>query len=165
MEKSLQFICYTDYEWLVATFLPSLLTSFYTLYPYATALQVFFLHRTGRPLCKALCRDTMIFEVIILLETIWYIFFLQGPLDKVRNALNDTLSTHKTYYKTFAESPVSQPYFFGFLMIAVSFRFYFALKATRIFGPFTKLIKINAVNLFTWLIFTIILLLVSSNSL
>ena len=51
------------------------------------------------------------------------------------------------YYEIFAASPSSQPYFSGFLIIAVAFRFYFALKATRVFGPFTKLIKINAVSL------------------
>ena len=50
-------------------------------------------------------------------------------------------------------------------MITTAFRFYFALKATRIFGPFTKLIKINALNLLLWLLFTSIVLIASSTSL
>ena len=50
-------------------------------------------------------------------------------------------------------------------MIAVSFRFFFALKATRVFGPFTKLIKINAVSLLPWVLLTSLILLFSGSSL
>ena len=39
-------------------------------------------------------------------------------------------------------------------MFAVSFRFFFSLKATRVFGPFTKLIKINAFSLVPWVFVT-----------
>ena len=45
----------------------------------------------------------------------------------------------------------------------LSFRFYFSLKATRLFGPFIKLIKLNALALSQWLLFTFLILLIGSN--
>ena len=69
------------------------------------------------------------------------------------------------YYDLLADSPVSQPYYLGFVMISISFRFFFSLKATKVFGPFTKLIKINALSLMPWVFLTALLLLFSSNSL
>ena len=69
------------------------------------------------------------------------------------------------YFEEFAASPVSQPYFSGFIMIAISFRFYFALKATRVFGPFTKLIKLNALSLLPWLLLSALVFLFASSSL
>lgn len=103
--------------------------------------------------------------IIVVLENLWFFFSLKAPLDEVRNALTDTLSTHIHYFEEFAASPVSQPYFSGFLTIAVAFRFYFALKATRVFGPFTKLIKINAVSPLPWMLVTGLILLFSSSCL
>lgn len=49
------------------------------------------------------------------------------------------------------------------LTAPISLRFYFSLKATRQFGPFTKLIKLNAVALSQWILFTLLILLVGSN--
>lgn len=49
------------------------------------------------------------------------------------------------------------------LVILTILRFFFGLKVTRIFGPFTKMIKLNASSLVLWVLFTSILLLVSSN--
>ena len=69
------------------------------------------------------------------------------------------------YYDLLADSPVSQPYYLGFVMISISFRFFFSLKATKVFGPFTKLIKINALSLMPWVFLTALLLLFSSTSL
>ena len=69
------------------------------------------------------------------------------------------------YYEYYASLPISKPYFSGMLMITASFRFFFALKATRAFGPFTKLIKLNAFSLLPWLLITSILLLVLGDSL
>ena len=45
----------------------------------------------------------------------------------------------------------------------ISFRFYFSLKATRLFGPFTKLIKLNALALSQWLLFMLLILFIGSN--
>ena len=94
-----------------------------------------------------------------------FVLYLNQPLDEARQAFDGTLVTHMEYYQKLAASPVSQPYFLGFIMISISFRFFFSLKATRVFGPFTKLIKINAVSLLPWLLVTVILLLFSSSSL
>ena len=42
-------------------------------------------------------------------------------------------------------------------MIFISLRFFVSLKATRIFGPFIKLIKISIVTLLSWLILTLLI--------
>ena len=165
LEKALQFLCYTPFEWVMASLGPTLLTGILVLYPLSSSLHFVFLWSTGRPLKHVLCRDTILFELIIVVETLWFMFSLKGPLDRIRNALTDTLSSHIHYYETFADSPVSQPYFLGFLTIAMSSRFYFALKATRVFGPFTKLIKLNAVSLLPWLLVTGLVLLFSTTCL
>ena len=50
-------------------------------------------------------------------------------------------------------------------MISISFRFYFSLKPTRVFGPFTKFIKINAVSLIPWVLVTSGFILLSGSCL
>ena len=60
---------------------------------------------------------------------------------------------------------MSAPYFNGLIAILTILRFFFGLKTTRTFGPFTKMIKLNAQSLVIWVCFTSILLLVASNSL
>lgn len=142
-----------------------MLTTFQAFYSLSLFVHLYFLRKTGRPLSKALCRDTILFEAILVVEALWFMFYLRGPFEKASNALNDTPSSFFHYYEVFAASPVSQPYFSGFIMISISFRFYFSLKATRIFGPFTRLIKINAVSLIPWVIVTGMLILLSGSSL
>ena len=137
----------------------------YGLYPLSTLLHLLFLRKTGRPLKTVLCRDTILFEVVIVIENIWYVFFLKRELDEVGAAMTDTLSSHMHYYEVFAGSPISQPYIAGFAVISASFRFFFALKATRVLGPFTKLIKINAVSLLRWVLVTGLILLFSGSCL
>ena len=77
LNKCLDFICYTPYEWQVATLLPTSLNILYVLYPFTTSLHILYLSRTGRSLRKALCRDTVIFEVIVGLEMFWYTLLLK----------------------------------------------------------------------------------------
>ena len=79
--------------------------------------------------------------------------------------LDGTLTGSMKFYKLYAASPSSQPYFTGFVMINASFRFYLALKATKVFGPFTKLIKLNLINLMPWLLTTTLILLILAASL
>ena len=165
LKKCLQFLCHTPFEWLISTLGLTLVTGILLLYPVSSILHYVFLKSTARSLKHFLCRDTLLFEIIVVLENLWFFFSLKTPLDEVRNALTDTLSTHIHYFEEFAASPVSQPYFSGFLTIAVAFRFYFALKATRVFGPFTKLIKINAVSPLPWMLVTGLILLFSSSCL
>ena len=54
-------------------------------------------------------------------------------------------------------------FFVASITIAISLRFYFSLKVTRVFGPFAKLIKLNASDLAQWLLFVFVLLLATSN--
>ena len=91
--------------------------------------------------------------------------FFQRPLLEKYDEVGGTLAGNIEYNEYYASSPVSKPYFSGMLMITASFRFYFALKATRVFGPFTKLIKLNAFSLMPWLFVTTILLLILGDSL
>ena len=49
------------------------------------------------------------------------------------------------------------------LTAPISLRFYFSLKATRQFGPFTKLIRLNAFALSQWVLFMLLILLIGSN--
>lgn len=91
--------------------------------------------------------------------------YLNEPLENARNAFDYTLPTHMEYYDLLANSPASKPYYLGFVMISISFRFFFSLKVTKVFGPFTKLMKINAVSLLPWILLAILLLLFSSSSL
>ena len=42
-------------------------------------------------------------------------------------------------------------------------RFFFSLKTTRIFGPFTKMIKLIARSLLLWVLFTSLLIVLASN--
>ena len=44
-----------------------------------------------------------------------------------------------------------------------SLRFYFSLKATRSFGPFNKIVKLNAKALSYWFLFMLLFLLIGSN--
>ena len=53
---------------------------------------------------------------------------------------------------------VSQIYFLGPIMMGVVFRFFFALKATRAYGPFTKVIKITLAVIFPWILGAMLLL-------
>ena len=48
------------------------------------------------------------------------------------------------------------------MMILISIRFFVSMKATRLFGPFIKLLKISALALLSWL--TLAILIVSGTS-
>ena len=49
-------------------------------------------------------------------------------------------------------------------MFMFNLRFFFSLKVTRLFGPFTKLIKLNAKSLSVWLVGTSLIILTVSLS-
>ena len=165
MAQSINFVCISPFRLHISSIGPPILTTFQFLYSLSLLVHLFFLRKTGRPLSKALCRDTILFELLLIVETQWFMFFLTEAIDAARNALDDTPSSLFRYYEVFAASPVSQPYFLGFIMISVSFRFYFSLKPTRVFGPFTKLIKINAVSLILWVLVTSGFILLSGSCL
>ena len=65
----------------MATLALTLVASFLVLYPLSSILHLVFLRSTGRPLKHVLCRDTIVFEIIVVLETQWFIFFLKAPID------------------------------------------------------------------------------------
>ena len=165
MAQSINFVCISPFRLHISSIGPPILTTFQFLYSLSLLVHLFFLRKTGRPLSKALCRDTILFELLLIVETQWFMFFLTEAIDAARNALDDTPSSLFRYYEVFAASPVSQPYFLGFIMISVSFRFYFSLKPTRVYGPFTKLIKINAVSLILWVLVTSGFILLSGSCL
>ena len=71
-----------------------------------------------------------------------------------------TVNRFLVYY---GRSHIAAPYFNGLMVILTILRFFFGLKVTRIFGPFTKMIKLIASSLALWVVFTSILLLVYSN--
>ena len=84
--------------------------------------------------------------------------------DKQKAAFNFTNHSARNYWEFMKQS--SQDFLSFFIItvsILLSFRFYFSLKATRVFGPFTKLIKLNAVALSQWLLFMLLLLLIASS--
>lgn len=60
---------------------------------------------------------------------------------------------------------ILQPYFMGLYLAAILLRFFFSLKITRVFGPFSKLISFNFFSLLTWALFTFSLILLMDNSL
>ena len=60
---------------------------------------------------------------------------------------------------------ILQAYFMGLYLAAILLRFFFSLKITRVFGPFSKLISINFFSLLTWALFTFSLILLMDNSL
>ena len=95
-----------------------------------------------------LSRSPMAKQISTLGPSLLCMIYTLYPL---RNKVTHTLSSHLSYYEVFAGSPVSQPYFSASVMIALSFRFFFSLKVTRVFGPFTKLLKIYSVSLLLWL--------------
>ncbi len=93
----------------------------------------------------------------------FYVLFLRVPLqDKISNLQNTAASFH-SYFDFLAGFPNTSPYFTGAILIMISLRWLFALKVTRAFGPFTKMVKLLAASLAVWLLFTAALLLLSAN--
>ena len=66
LQKGLQFLCYSDFEWAISVEWVTNLTLMYVLNSLLGFLHVFFLSKTGRPIRKDLCRDTILLDLVIL---------------------------------------------------------------------------------------------------
>ena len=73
-----------------------------------------------------------------------------------------SVASVKQYFYFWETTPLIQPHITGLTLFLVQLRFFFSLKVTRLFGPFTKLIRLIARDLAIWLLFTSLLLLLTS---
>ena len=58
--------------------------------------------------------------------------------------LTESVASIKEYFLFQINSPIIQPFFIGLIFFMFLLRFFFSLKVTRLFGPFTKLLKLSA---------------------
>ena len=75
-------MCISDYEWFLGVNAPKTLVAFYLLYLWADALGLLYLWRTARPLKTILLRDSNIFVVVLVAESLWYVTVLEAPLQE-----------------------------------------------------------------------------------
>ena len=110
-----------------------------------------------------LCRDVTFLELATFGMLLAFIATVRPSFDKFKQEFEFSNSGAQKYWNFMEKMQVFFSFFVAFITIVISMRFYFSLKATRIFGPFTKLIKLNAIALAQWLTFMLLLLLVATN--
>ena len=74
----------------------------------------------------------------------WFLLFLLPTVAAENEKLTESVQSVKEFFLFLTSSPIIQPYFIGLLFFMFLLRFFFSLKVTRLFGPFTKLLKLNA---------------------
>ena len=137
--------------------------TFYTvLTGYTYLMKCFFLRRNSRPLRTLFITEYTVFDLVTNSELMWFFFSLYPSVTEANSQLTQSVDSVKGFFEFQANSPISQPYFIGVIFFMFNLRFFFSLKVTRLFGPFTKLIKLSAINLLIWLLFTCLLLLSGS---
>ena len=107
-------------------------------------------------------QDIAYFEIIIFVLHVWFMFGIAPDMAIEAAKINNSVEGAYNYMNYLGTTHFGQWYLIGMIVITAAMRVYFALKVTRLFGPFTKLIKFNAVNLVVWLIFMMIFLVVGS---
>ena len=136
---------------------------FYSLVPFTQVLQVFRWRRERVPFSKVFLNETQLSD--------WYILLISGLL---LTTLNPILYEEERKFEQSAESALSflnfmsrfhvlQAYFTGLYMALTLLRFFFALKITRVFGPFIKVISLSFYNILVWSLFALTLILAMDN--
>ena len=96
MSKSLEFLCSEPVSLSVWNGILTVLGMVSSLYLLSTPTLALFAKRVGRPISKAVYRDVVLFEVVIVVQAIWYVFFLSEENLRANEPPSDTLSTHFT---------------------------------------------------------------------
>ena len=140
-----------------------LVLSFNLFYPLTFILTLYFMKRTGRRIADACCRDITLFELLEFGLLALFGPWLFGSFNSFKTSYGYTNQRAREYWDFMRMNQAPISYLLIISASLISFRFYFSLKATRIFGPFTKLIKLNAIALSRWLLFMLFILVIVSN--
>ena len=138
--------------------------SFYNLFlPFSLLLKLVFVHRTGRSISRVLCTEITVFELSAFGLIVLFTFIFSNAFNHQKATFFYTNKRAEEYWEFIKASSDFLSFLVIFMTSLISFRFYFSLKATRLFGPFTKLIKLNALALSQWLLFMLLILLTGSS--
>ena len=138
--------------------------SFYNLFlPFSLLLRVFSMKRRGIKMGAICCRDITIFELLAFGLIVTFTFMFSNAFNEQKDTYSYSNRRAEEYWEFMRVSAGVLSFMVILMTSLISFRFYFSLKATRLFGPFTKLIKLNAFALSHWLFFTLLILLIGSN--
>ena len=69
---------------------------------------------------------------------------------------------HKAYYEYWNSRWITQPYFFGSVVLLIGLDWFISLKPTRLWGPFANMVKLITCTLLPWLVFFALLIIVAS---
>ena len=103
------------------------------------------------------------FEYISFFLDFWFVFQLRVEQLNEEAKLTFTNKSVYDYMIWSGKSHISAPYFNGTFLILAILRFFFSLKATRLFGPFTKIVQLNAGGLLVWVLFSSLLIVLAGN--
>ena len=124
-------------------------------------LGVFFT-KTKRPLKYLFCREVSFFDLALYVGLILAIFWANPRIKEQADRLDKSSPSYYFVYGTiFVDTHINEMY--SVCIVAMWMRFFFSLKVTRLFGPFIKVIKINALRLVKWLIVYICSMLAATN--
>ena len=157
LDHATDYVCWGHfyYNFMDAGAMP--ISSFIMFLSYTYLMKWCFLRRTGRPLKFLFCSEFLFFDLVMSAEIIWFLLILYPDVIAANNRLTESVGSVKDFF-VFQVDHLIQPYFTAVIFFMFQLRFFFSLKVTRLFGPFTKLIKLYARNLLVWLIFTVLLI-------
>ena len=130
------------------------------LQPLTYISKCIFLVRNRRPTRHLFCTEFFLLDLITLGEMVLHVLFWRPPIVEIVKTLTFTVTSANLNFEFWSNSQFVQPYIAGVYMLSFLLKFFFSLKVTRLFGPFTKLIKLSARSLLTWLVFSSLLLFV-----
>lgn len=135
---------------------------FVILEPFNWIMKIEFFRSNGRTLRELICSESFIFEKILFLWIVWLQIGILPETQGAAGRQTTTTASVREFFKFLSSSMMTQPVYSGVFVLLFQLKFFFSLKVTRLFGPFTKLIKLNAKNLLIWLVFTILLMITGS---
>ena len=158
LDQATDYVCWGNFYYNFMNIGVMPVTSFIMLLSYTYLMKWCFLRRTGRPLKSLFCSELFFFDLILTAEMTWFFLSLYPAVTAANNRLTESVGSVREFFVFQINAPLIQPYFVGLIFFVFQLRFFFSLKVTRLFGPFTKLIKLFAKNLLVWLIFTVLLI-------
>lgn len=145
----------------IRTFYMRIVNVFTLLLPLHYLLVFLYFSRTRKPIRVLLCREIFLIDLLLIFSTL-YIIYDSLPIDKnAKNLDHTTIENYFNFSIQIRDSSIVETY--TFILILVWLRFFFHLKATKIFGPFIKILTINCQLLIIWLIVYILAIITATN--